>query len=174
MNITNFSDAFGVLMINEGKFTLNPKDPGNWSTGRINEGILDGTMWGISCRVAHENGYKGSMKYLPRETAELIAKKHYWDPLHLDHLDSEVAFQVLDANYHGGSAAKWLQRACGVEEDGVIGSKTLASANACDKRFIMMRFNAYRIKYLVSCKIFPDFGKGWMNRIAANLLEGAD
>ena len=174
MKITNFADAFSLLMKNEGGFTCDKEDPGNWTGGAVGVGTLEGTMFGVTCVVARENGFTGSMKYLPLELAESIAKKKYWDPLLLDQIDPEIAFQVLDANYNGGHAVKWLQKAALTTDDEVMGPGTIAAVNAQDKRSVIMRFDALRIKYLNKLKIWPSFGKGWMERISDNLWEGAD
>jgi lysozyme family protein len=148
-------------MGNEGGYSNNPADPGGE------------TMFGITQRVAEANGYTGAMKDLPRDTAKAIAKRQYWDTLHLDDINPRVAFQVFDANYNGGRAARWLQAAAGVDQDGVIGPATIAAVNNLDPLKIILRFDAYRLKYLTGIGAWPSFGKGWVNRIADNLMDAA-
>jgi hypothetical protein len=36
-----------------------------------------------------------------------------------------------------------------------------------------MRFSAYRLQYLGNLPTWPQFGHGWANRIANNLIRGA-
>lgn len=160
MNQTTFDDAFDALIGNEGGYSNHPDDPGGE------------TMWGITARVARANGYTGSMRMLPRATAKSIAKKCYWDVAHCDQLDPRLAFQVFDTVYNGGPAVKWLQQAAGTTPDGVIGSATLAALQQVDPLKVVMRFNAYRLRYLGDLKTWPTFGHGWANRIADNLLKG--
>lgn len=155
-----FDDAFDALMGNEGGYVNNPADPGGE------------TMWGITFRVARENGYNGTMRMLPRATAKLIAKKRYWDPVRCDELDPRLAFHVFDTAYNGGHPIQWLQQAVGVAPDGIFGPATLEELNHNDPLKVMMRFNAYRLIYLGNLKTWPVFGHGWANRIAANLLKG--
>lgn len=162
MEIKTFDDAFHLLMGNEGGYSNNPKDPGGE------------TMWGVTEKVARKEGYTGKMKDLPVEFAKDVAKRLYWDPLNLDEINPEIAFQVFDANYHSSRGAKWLQFAAGTKTDGDIGPKTIAAVNSADRRTIIMKFNAYRIRYLLELKIWPTFGRGWMERIANNLIEGAN
>jgi lysozyme family protein len=169
----NFDQAFADLIGNEGGFSDNPKDPGNWSSGKIGVGTLDGTMWGISAPVARENGYTGRMRDMPLEVAKAIAKRKYWDLYQCDQFDARVGFQVFDAAYNGGHPAQWLQQAAGVAVDGVIGAKTVAAVRSTDPYKIIMRFDAYRLKYMKDCKIWPDVSRGWVDRIANNLLKGA-
>lgn len=157
----SFDDAFDALIGNEGGFSDNPKDPGG------------ATMWGCTERVARAHGYTGPMRELPRETAKAIAKKMYWDPLHLDYFDPRVAFQIFDANYNGGHPVIWMQGAAGVKADGVLGPQTIAAVKAVEPLCFILRWNALRLRYYTSLKTWPTFGKGWSNRIADNLKRGA-
>jgi lysozyme family protein len=159
--VSAFDEAFTALIGNEGGYSFNPADPGGE------------TMWGVTERVARAYGYTGAMKDMPRDTAKAIAKKFYWDPLHLDEFDPRVAFQVFDAAYNGGRPAQWLQQAAGVTADGVIGAITIAAVRAADPMKLIMRFSAYRLQYLGNLGTWPTFGHGWANRIANNLIRGA-
>lgn len=160
MNI--FDDAFQALMGNEGAYSNDPHDAGGE------------TMWGITKRVAVANGYTGDMKDLPQATAKIIAKTQYWDKYMCDQFDPRIGFQVFDAAYNGGKPAQWLQQAAGVTPDGVIGAQTIAAVRATDPLKIIMRFDAYRLKYLGNLASWTNFGHGWANRVADNLLKGAE
>lgn len=159
--MSSFDDAFESLIGNEGGYVNNPKDPGGE------------TMWGVTARVARAYGYAGAMKDLPKATAKDIAKKLYWDPLQLDTFDPRVSFQIFDANYNGGHPVIWMQGAAGTKVDGIIGPQTVASVQETDPLRFMMRWNSLRLSYFTSLKTWPTFGKGWANRIAANLMTGA-
>lgn len=159
--MTAFDDAFTELMGNEGGYSNNPADPGGE------------TMWGITKRVAVANGYTGAMQDLPQDTAKAIAKSEYWDRYSCDSFDPRIGFQVFDAAYNGGPAARWLQEAAEVQPDGVIGPVTIAAVSAADPLRIIMRLDSYRLTYLASLDTFPTFGRGWANRIAHILLLGA-
>lgn len=155
-----FDDAFEALIGNEGGYSNNPADPGGE------------TMWGITARVARAEGYTGSMRALPLATAKAIAKKRYWDAARCDDMDPRIAFQVFDAIYNGGPAIKWLQQAAGAHPDGIVGPATIAAVRMADPLKVLMRFLAFRLKYLGDLKTWPVFGHGWANRIADNLLKG--
>lgn len=170
---SDFSAAFAGLMGNEGGFTIDPHDPGNWTGGVVGQGELEGTMWGVTCRVARANGYTGRMQDLPQSFAEKLAKPKYWDPYKLDQVSQEVAFAVFDTAYNGGHPAEWLQKAAGVTQDGIIGPATLAAVQAADQDKIVMAFDAERIDYLRSLPTWPHYGGGWMARIANNLRRAA-
>lgn len=161
----DFARAWSTLVGNEGGYSNNPADPGGE------------TMWGVTARVARANGYTGPMKDLPLERARAIAKAEYWDKYRCGDMPShEVAFEVLDAAYNGGHPAEWLQEAAKVTVDGHIGPVTLAAVAAADQDDIVMRFDASRLEYLAKQgpSAFAAFGRGWMNRIAANLRRAAE
>ncbi|RQQ30533.1 glycoside hydrolase family 108 protein [Burkholderia stagnalis] len=159
--MSSFDAAFDALIGNEGGYSNNPKDPGGE------------TMWGVTARVARGAGYVGPMKDLPRETAKAIAKRLYWDPLHLDQFDSRVAFQIFDASYNGGHPVIWMQGAAGARVDGMLGPQTIAAVRATDPLRFILRWNALRLTYFTSLSTWSTFGKGWTRRVAANLTKGA-
>mgnify|MGYP002715655281 FL=1 len=59
----NFDKAFDILMVHEGGYSNNPRDPGGE------------TMWGITSQVARKHGYMGPMRDLPLTEAKRIAKQ---------------------------------------------------------------------------------------------------
>ena len=158
----DFDQAFQLLMGDEGGYVDNPADPGG------------ATCWGVTERVARAHGYTGPMRDLPLATAKAIAKAEYWDPYQCDQFDGRVGFLVLDAAYNGGHPAQWLQRAAGVAQDGDIGPVTIAAVRALDPLRVCMRFSSYHQQYYTSLlQLWPEFGRGWSNRVANNLLAVA-
>jgi lysozyme family protein len=157
--VKSFEDAFAALIGNEGGYSNNPADPGGE------------TMYGITKRVAVANGYTGDMKALPIATAEAIARKSYWTPCGCDNFDPNLGFQVLDASYNHGvkQANLWLQRAVGVNADGVIGPVTIAAVKSLPWWQVTFRFLSQRTHFYTSLGQWPTFGKGWTNRIGDNL-----
>jgi lysozyme family protein len=160
----NFDVAFDRVMGHEGGYVDNPRDPGGE------------TMWGVTARVARANGYTGLMKDLPRDVAKTIARNAYWDRVQADQYDSAIAFQVFDAAYNHGieTAARMLQRAVGVADDGDIGPRTLMAVRAMSVTDVICRFNAERLEFYTKLSTFDSFGKGWVRRIAGNLRYEAE
>lgn len=159
----NFDTAFDRLIGHEGGYSNHPDDPGGE------------TMWGVTAAVARANGYAGSMRSYPRELAKSLYRSLYWDKVKADSMPFPVAFQVFDAavNHGTGQAAKFLQRAAGVVDDGIIGPKTLAAVAARDAAAILLLFNAEREQFYTDLKTWPSFGKGWSRRVVANLRYAA-
>lgn len=154
----NFDRAFDRLIGHEGGYANHPRDPGGE------------TMWGVTKDVARAHGYNGPMSSLPRETAKSIYRASYWDPVKADQLPEVVRFDVFDAavNSGTGQAARWLQRAAGVADDGAIGPITIAAAASMGDP-LLARFNGHRLQFMTNLSTWPSFGKGWARRIASNL-----
>ena len=149
----NFDAAFDKLIKHEGGYSDHAADPG----GK--------TRYGITEAVAREAGYQGDMRDLPLDLAKQIYKDKYW----VEALPSDVRYVVFDAAVNSGpaQAAKWLQRACGVIDDGVIGPQTIQAAQAEGVKSKML---AQRLRFMAGLSTWPNFGRGWARRIA-DLLE---
>lgn len=160
----NFDEAFARLIGNEGGYSNNPADPGGE------------TNWGVTATVARANGYAGSMRDMPRDTAKTIYRARYWTPMRGDELPSGVAFQVFDAAVNHGvdQAAKWLQAAVGTPQDGIIGPQTLAVASRIEPAVLGLLFNSARMFFYTDLSTWPSFGKGWARRVAGNLKYAAE
>lgn len=160
----NFDTAFDRLMDHEGGYVNHPDDPGGE------------TMFGITARVARAEGYYGAMKDLPRETAKRIAKTAYWDRAHCELLPGPAAYQFMDTVYNSGygNAARMLQRAVGVADDGQVGPLTIKAVQALSTTDLLMLFNAERLEFCTKLSTWATFGKGWARRIAGNLRYAAE
>lgn len=156
----NFDTAFTALLKHEGLYSDHAADPG----GK--------TMYGITEAVAREVGYRGDMRELPLDLAKRIYKDRYWDTVKAEQLPPAVRYVVFDAavNSGPGQAAKWLQRALGVADDGVIGPRTLAAANAANPDALKMRMLGQRLRFMAGLSNWPAFSRGWAIRIAS-LME---
>ena len=156
----NFDTAFEKLLGHEGGFSDHAADPG----GK--------TRYGITEAVAREVGYRGDMREMPLDLAKRIYMERYWRPVRADELPAGVRYAVFDAavNSGPGQAVKWLQRAAGVADDGVLGPKTLAAANALNADSLRSKILAQRLRFMSSLPNWPAFSRGWSRRIA-DLME---
>jgi len=156
----NFDEAFVRLLGNEGAYANDPRDPGGE------------TMWGITKRVALANGYAGPMREMTQAQAKAIYLPLYWNAAHIDSLPYELRFHVFDAavNSGVGQSVRWVQRAVGAVDDGVVGPETLGALATVPGSVAAARFNGQRLQFMTSLKAWPAFGRGWANRIANNLM----
>lgn len=118
-----FTTAFNIVVGEEGGYSDDPHDPGNWTGNMVGLGTLRGTKWGISA---------GSfptldIKSLTIDQAMLIYHGKYWSPIHGDALPPALAVTVFDAAVNNGltRAVVWLQKSVGASPDGIVGPKTL-------------------------------------------------
>jgi len=105
------------------------------------------------------------------EGAKAIYYDHYWLAGHCDLLNSRVAVLHFDGcvNHGIGRANTFLQKAVGVDADGVIGKITIAAVNADDPFYLCNLICDQRAKFyqdIVNAK--PSQAKylrGWLRRI---------
>lgn len=155
-----FDECFAKLLGHEGDYSNHPADPG----GK--------TRFGVTEAVARGVGYRGDMRELPLDLAKRIYQEMYWSQVRADELPAGVRYAVFDAAVNSGVAqsVRWLQRAVGVVDDGVIGPRTLAAVNQQNADGLRCRLLAQRLRFLASRKNWDAFGEGWANRIA-DLME---
>ena len=166
----DFDTSFARLISNEGGFSDNPADDGNWTGGKQGIGECKGTKYGLA---ANTYGYL-DIKNLTLDDAKAIYRRDFWDIL--GSADGAVKFQVFDAAVNHGrpNAIRFLQRAVKVADDGEWGPHSQAALDAMDRNDILLRFIAYRLKFWASLVKFDQFGRGWTNRGADDLLYAAE
>lgn len=152
----NFDTAFHRLLGHEGGFVDHPSDPGG------------ATCWGVTERVARDNGYQGAMRDLPVALAKKIYRAKYWDAVRAEDLPAAVRYEMFDAavNSGTGQATRWLQRAVGVADDGRLGPITIAAAHAADGQLVARCMLGQRLRFMTDLSTWPTFGKGWARRIS--------
>lgn len=153
--MSNFEEAFRVLIGHEGGYVNHPRDPGGE------------TKYGITKRSYPHLSIRG----LTLADAQGIYRNDFWNKIHGDDLPYGVAFELFDGavNSGAGQAVRWMQRAAGVADDGLIGPVTLAAWNAADPVALAARYNGHRLQFYTDLRTWPTFGKGWARRVAGNL-----
>jgi len=168
----DYNTAFLRVVGHEGRFQKDPGDRGNWTTGVIGKGALKGTKYGISAMsYPHLD-----IENLTLEQARDIYYQDFWIRVSGEELHNALAYQLFDSaiNHGIGNAIRILQRAVGVADDGRMGPITHRAVRNRGIDDVLKLFNAYRIKFFTSLSTFNKYGRGWMNRVADNLIYAAD
>lgn len=157
--------AFTFTVGEEGGYSVDPNDKGNWTSGEVGMGQLKGTKFGVSA-AAFPNL---DIANLTLEQARGIAKTKYWDAFNGDSLVPAVAFVVFDLAFNAGvhEAVVLLQRALGITEDGACGPKTQAAANCTEPKALIRRYTDARIAFYSKLPGWPIYGRGWAKRATA-------
>ena len=156
----NWDKSFDLVIVNEGGFVNNPKDPGG------------ATNWG--CTQAVWEKYVGhsvtvdDMKALTKEDVKPLYKRNYWDALHGDAIPSGLDYCLFDCAINSGvnRSAKIIQEIVGVFADGAIGNNTVSAITQLNPVTAINEFCDKRQAFLESLKTFPVFGKGWSKRVS--------
>ncbi len=157
--MTLFDKLIDRVLGHEGGYVNDPDDPG----GETKFGIAKRSYPALDIRS------------LTRDQAIAIYRRDFWARVQGDALPPSFAFQALDAAVNHGceNAVRWLQRAAGVADDGIVGPQTLGAVKRADQADLVLNFNAERLEFYAKLKTFDVFGRGWTRRVAANLRFAA-
>jgi lysozyme family protein len=164
-----FQQAFAVVVGHEGAYDVTRADPGNWTGGRVGEGRLLGTKYGLSAASYPDL----HIAALSLEDAQAIYRRDYWDRMSADRLPPALALLMLDAGINNGvsRASCWLQSIVGAEIDGRIGDKSVAAAAAYvaahGAAALCVELLAQRLIFMAGLPTWPIFGLGWGRRLCA-------
>lgn len=173
MSRGGFNSCFEFTVDQEGKYSDDPKDRGNWTGGAIGRGILAGTAWGISAPtmvawVGPRNAFIVTAEYMKAvtlATAKMIYKIMYWDKLQCDQLATGIDLTVWDFGVNTGvsESAKCLQQVVHTQPDGLIGPATLAAAGTWNSEVLLHALIGAHDRYYRSLND-PRCLKGWLDR----------
>ena len=95
-----------------------------------------------------------------------IYRRNSWERCRCQDLPNGVDWAVMDAcvNHGTGRAAKFLQKAVMVNQDGAIGPLTLIAVGEVELEEIINRLAVYRDAFYRSLSTFETFGRGWIRR----------
>lgn len=176
--MAKFEIAEAITGRNEGGYANNPADTGGETyAGIARKHWPNWRGWGIIDQI--KNSYGTAAATINRQ-AQLnpsltimiseFYKKNFWDVNRLDDFyDQQIANTVYDFGVNSGTgrAAKYLQSAVGVTQDGKIGPKTIAEVNRLDSSVIYGKYNAARETFYKSIAIGnqAQFLKSWLRRL---------
>jgi lysozyme family protein len=153
----DFDSSFSALIGNEGGYTNDPRDPGGE------------TMFGISKRAYPTE----DIANLTLDRAKLIYRRDYWGPAGCDAVPDALKFHLFDTAVNQGvrTAVRVVQNAVGETPDGILGPLTLQAISTMDANKALLRFAGARLIAYTSTPGWADFGRGWVNRVAGNLMK---
>lgn len=156
----NFDEAFEKLIGHEGGYVNHPSDPGGE------------TKFGISKRA-----YPGEdIKNMTLARAKELYLRDYWGPAGCDAVYPGLKFDLFDMAVNSGvkTAIKNLQKSVGFtghDVDGILGPITLMAVRNFNSKELAVKFSANRLLFYTELSTWPAFGKGWVRRVASNLLS---
>ena len=158
---SRFEKAVEHVLRHEGGFVQHPRDPG----GATKYGITRQTLSRAKKRPVSIN----DVRRLSRKEAIAIYRQLYWDPVRADELPPGLDLAVFDLAVNSGPvrAVTMLQRALGVEADGILGPVTLGAAREADVQETIRRLTKTRLGFLGRLATWPVFGLGWRRRVLA-------
>lgn len=121
------------------------------------------TKYGIS-KLAYPDE---DIKNLTIERAKELYIKDYVKPCRADLLPEELQYAHFDAAVNHGvkGAAKILQRAAGVKDDGVIGKITLKAVQGLSLDRLLLYRAFYYMEIVGNKHSQAKYIKGWANRL---------
>jgi lysozyme family protein len=154
----NFDKSFKYILEDEGGFSADKKDPG----GVTNLGVTLRTWEDWQRRQVNVQ----EMRDLSADQVLPLYRARYWDAVKADMLPSGIDYLVFDCAVNCGvsNAIKFIQRALGAKEDGVIGPVTLTSLRTVDVGDLIDKFTQIKTEHYESLPTFAEFGEGWVNR----------
>jgi lysozyme family protein len=163
MTAANYDECIEKVLEYEGGYQNDPNDSGNWTGCSPGKGENRGTNRGISaCTYPAED-----IKNMTEERAREIYRSDFWNPIQGDNLPAGVDLCTFDGSVNSGRSrgVAWLQRAVGVEDDGIVGALTIEAANAADDHATIDGMCDERMHFLRGLETWPLYGTGWTNRV---------
>lgn len=156
----NFKKALSLVLVHEGGWSDHKDDPGG--------ATMNGVTLETFRRHYGNDRTKHDLRGIAQQQLEHVYKTGYWDVCHCDDMPSGVDYALFDVAVNSGpaKAAKLLQGALGLTQDGVVGFQTLQRAVSLPPTLVIEKLCARRLQFLQGLKTWPVFGKGWSHRVA--------
>lgn len=170
MSLDRFAVCLNFVLEREGGFTDDPVDRGGATNMGITQKEYD--VWSRAQGIERR-----SVANIARAEAAMIYRQDYWDACRCSLLPDGVDLFVFDSAVQHG--VKWairlLQRALGVDDDGVMGQQTMSAlhedmASGRSKDLLADCAQVRHAYYTAILKARPEqekFRRGWMNRMVA-------
>jgi lysozyme family protein len=156
----NFAPSLSAVLVHEGGFVNNPRDPG----GATNKGV---TQAAYDDYRASQGLRQQTVRNIATDEVSAIYEGRYWDAIRGDDLPSGVDYCCFDLAVNSGvsRAVRFLQAAVSVAQDGAIGPVTVAAASALPAAELIDAICDARQAFLERLPTFNTFGRGWTQRV---------
>lgn len=161
--------AIQKTLVHEGGFQANPNDHANWSSGKIGEGELIGTKYGITALDLPGT----SIKDLTEDQAIAYYQEHYVKSGYAQIESQFVGEKLFDLGVLFGVrvATGVLQAVLGITTDGVFGPTTLQHINQTEPASLYKAYLSAMVTHAINvANANPaerEFLTGWIKRINA-------
>lgn len=159
-----YEEIIKEVLKSEGGYVNDPDDPG----GMTNKGITLRTLRALKYDINGDGDIdEFDIKGLTEGDAILFYKREFWDKAKCDLLPEKLRYMHFDTAVNCGirTAAKMLQRSCGVKDDGIIGKITLGAAKYASLQNYAGERLAYYDFIITRNPRLEKFRKGWRNRV---------
>jgi lysozyme family protein len=162
----NFQTALAATLAEEGGYSNNPHDPGGSTLKGVTQGAYN------AYRAGRKEPEQDVRRMTPAECAD-IYKTMYWDKVAGDRLPAGLDLATFDAAVNTGpvQGARFLQRALNeqlqdpVDDDGDVGTLTIAAAESVDAETAIDDLCEERLAYCRRLSTWREFGVGWTARV---------
>lgn len=175
----NFNIALKITGGNEGDIANNPNDSGQFTYCGIASAYWPNWVGfpAVHKAISDNNGniQKANLELannpVVQQQVNEFYKQNFWDVNSLDQInDQQICNNCYDCGVNSGTgtAAKFLQRAVSVTDDGIIGSHTIAAVNGGNAQNIYENINGQRLEYYEQLAQKPgqaQFLSSWKSRL---------
>lgn len=167
--MTTWDIVFGLVVNIEAGYSVDPRDPGNFTPA----GVLKGTKYGISAHAFPDV----DVKNLTVDGAKALAKPRYWDVIRGDQLHPWLALLMFDSSYNEGpeESIKHLQVSLGLATNGRFDGQTLMATELkiakTNITALMVEYTTQRNLSYTRDKGFSEFGHSWLSRTSLVLTQ---
>jgi len=156
-----FDTCLTFTLAQEGGFADNPEDPG----GATFKGI---TLASLREWLKAPNTPVSVLKGLDAVTVAKFYRTQFWDRDQCDIVPAGLDLMLFDFGVNAGEQRPipMLQWVLGVDDDGIIGPKTLDAIKAWSPQDLIGTVRDAQDTYYRGLRQFGTFGKGWLNRLS--------
>lgn len=161
----SLQQALDFTLKSEGGFSNNPADHGGATMRGITQHVYD--AFRDSAKLSRQ-----SVEFISDNELNNIYSNEYWTPAKCSSLSDKMGVIHFDTAVNMGvnAAIKMLQRAAGVEDDGIFGAETLAEVTHEGDELVLPYIDERRAQYRRIVAANPSqevFARGWNNLMTA-------